>query len=254
MNRVVGIIPARYESSRFPGKPLVRILGRTMIDRVSSIAAEALGQENVYVATDDERIRAEVCARGYQCVMTGTALTGTDRTWQAAEQIDADTYVNIQGDEPMLDPRDILRVVEAKRLHPASVINGYCALGSAEDPASPNIPKVAVGDQGQLVYMSRSPIPGCKTTPTHTFHKQVCIYGFNLEQLRAFGSLGRKSRLEAIEDIEILRFLDLGIPVLMTETSGASLAVDVPEDVARVEAALLDATADLSIRETMACS
>lgn len=254
MNRVVGIIPARFESSRFPGKPLARILGRTMIDRVASIAAEALGQENVYVATDDERIRDEVCARGYQCVMTGTALTGTDRTWQAAEQIDADIYVNIQGDEPMLEPRDILRIVDAKRSHPACVVNGYCVLAPDEDPASPNIPKVAVGDHGQLVYMSRSPIPGCKTTPAHTFYKQVCIYAFSLDELRAFASLGRKSRLEAIEDIEILRFLDLEVPVLMTETSGASLAVDVPEDVARVEAALLEATADLSIRETMTCS
>ena len=242
MTRVVAIIPARYASSRFPGKPLVSILGKPMILHVAEKAAAVFSAEDVYIATDDERIAETTTAAGFQVVMTSDALTGTDRTWLAAKQIPADFYINIQGDEPMLDPADIFAVTIAKLRNPGSITNGMTWLTDAEDPASPNIPKVVTADDGRLIYMSRLPIPGVKdarNAPAR-YLKQVCIYGFTLGELKAFGSRQQKSWLEAREDIEILRFLDLGLPVQMIHTSGASLAVDIPEDVQRVEAELLN--------------
>ncbi len=232
---VVGIIPARFESTRFPGKPLIDLMGQSMIERVANIATDALGHGNVFIATDDLRIRDAVSDAGFACVMTGDALTGTDRVWQAAQQIDADIFLNIQGDEPLIDPEDINLVARAKYDGGAGVVNGMAPLPEIEQADNPNIPKVAVNENGQLVYMSRAAIPGSKHAPEHTFYKQVCIYAFDRSELRAFGQYGRKSTLEAIEDIEILRFFDLGVPVRMIETSGASLAIDVPEDVAAVE-------------------
>lgn len=238
MTRVVGVIPARFESSRFPGKPLVQLLGCTMIERVARIAAAALGRDNVFIATDDLRIRETVSDAGFGCILTGDALTGTDRVWQASESIDADVFLNIQGDEPLLDPEDIRRIAARKVEIGDGVVNGMCRLSDDEDPANPNLPKVVTNEGGELLYMSRAPIPGSKQSPRHAFYKQVCIYAFSRNELDAFGRFGRKSKLEAIEDIEILRFLDLGVSVHMTETLGASLAVDVPEDVVAVEAAL----------------
>ena len=173
--------------------------------------------------------------------MTSThARTGTDRLWEAAQQIDAEFYINIQGDEPLLDPEDICQIVREKQERISGVVNGMCCLSEDEDPDSPNIPKVVSSEDGRLIYMSRQPIPGFKDQANRPerYMKQVCIYAYTRGELALFGGLGRKTYLEEREDIEILRFLDLSIPVYMVETRGASLAVDIPEDVERVEAAL----------------
>jgi 3-deoxy-manno-octulosonate cytidylyltransferase (CMP-KDO synthetase) len=239
--KVCTVIPARYASSRFPGKPLVPILGRAMILRVCDQLAAALGRNEVRVATDDERIARVVRDAGYAPTMTSSeALTGTDRVAEVARKVEAELYLNVQGDEPMLDPADILAVLRAKERAPDAVTNGMCRLDPAEDPSNTNLPKVAVGADGRLIYMSRLPVPGSKRglrRPTD-YWKQVCIYAFTRAELELFASLGGRGRVEEVEDIEILRFLELGHPVRMVETSGASLAVDVPEDVPKVEAAL----------------
>jgi 3-deoxy-manno-octulosonate cytidylyltransferase (CMP-KDO synthetase) len=239
--RTVAVIPARYASSRFPGKPLVPLHGKPMVLWVAELSAAAVGREYVHVATEDERIAEVVRAAGFSAVMTSAdALTGTDRLAEFAEQVEADCYVNVQGDEPVLDPQDILKIADAKARCPTHVINGWCWIGADEDPASVNIPKVVATEGGGMIYMSRRPLPGYKdpAVAPSRMKKQVCIYAFDREQLRAFRLFGRKSETERCEDIEILRFLDLGIPVKMVETSGGSLAVDVPEDVAPVERAL----------------
>ncbi|MDF3864453.1 3-deoxy-manno-octulosonate cytidylyltransferase [Pseudomonas denitrificans (nom. rej.)] len=237
----VVIIPARYKSSRFPGKPLVPLLGKPMILWVAELSAEAVGRDSVYVATDDERIAQIVEAAGFSAVMTSSsALTGTDRLAEAARQIDADIYINVQGDEPVIDPLDIRKVRDLKRENLDSIINAYCWIHDGEDPDSVNIPKVISNEQDRLIYMSRKALPGYKdekNAPAR-YKKQVCIYAFTREELEAFQSFGRKSALEACEDIEILRFLEMNKSILMVESSGGSLAVDVPEDVAPVEAAL----------------
>ena len=239
--RSVVVIPARYASSRYPGKPLVELLGEPMILWVARLAAEAVTAENVYVATEDERIASVVRNAGFNAVMTSDqALTGTDRLAEAAESIDADIFINVQGDEPLVDPGDIVRIAREKENNPTAVVNGYCWLSGEENPANVNIPKVISTEAGHLVYMSRSPLPAYKDVAKKPpgYKKQVCIYAFTREELRWFADFGRKSELESCEDIEILRFLEAGKRILMVETNPGSLAVDVPEDVAPVERAL----------------
>lgn len=240
--RSVVIIPARFASSRYPGKPLVPLLGKPMVLWVAELSARAVGAENVYVATEDQRIADIVLAAGFQAVMTtDDCLTGTDRLAEAAVQIQADIYINVQGDEPLVNPGDILKGIKEKQQAMGSVINGYSWVSEHEDPYSVNIPKVITTEGNRLVYMSRVPLPGFKDDKCapERFKKQVCIYAFTAAELKAFKDFGRKGELEFSEDIEILRFIELGIPVQMYETQPGSLAVDVPTDVAPVEAALI---------------
>lgn len=242
--RSVVMIPARYGSSRYPGKPLVHLLGKPMILWVAERSARAVSAENVYVATEDRRIADLVEAAGYQAVMTtDDALTGTDRLAQAAEQIAADLYINVQGDEPLVDPADIIKIRDTKLLYLNEIINGFSWVGGNEDPHSVNIPKVITNERDEMVYMSRVALPGfkdAKYAPSR-YKKQVCIYAFTRDELAGFRGFGRKSELERTEDIEILRFLELGKTIRMVETQPGSLAVDAPEDVAKVEAALRQA-------------
>lgn len=235
------IIPARHASSRFPGKPLVPLLGKPMILWVAELSARAVGAEHVHVATEDDRIAEVVRGAGFSALMTSpAALTGTDRLAEAAGQIGYDIHINVQGDEPLVDPEDIRRCIALKAKRPEMIVNGFAWIGPDEDPASVNIPKVIATEAGVMVYMSRQSLPGfkeAKNAPTRHM-KQVCIYGFTRAELAAFASFGRKSALEAAEDIEILRFLELDRRILMYECRPGSLAVDVPEDVPKVEAAL----------------
>lgn len=209
-----------------------------MIIWVAEVTAKALGKENTYIATDDQRIVDAAGRCGFRTVLTSEkAMTGTDRIAEAARTIDADIYVNIQGDEPLLDPEDIKKAVAAKKQFPKEVVNCMCHLGEDEDPHNVNIPKVVTAENGRLVYMSRLPVPGSKSADNvpKAFWKQVCIYAFSRDELSAFSSFERKGYLERIEDIEILRFLELNIPVRMVKVTGGSKAVDVPEDVRAVE-------------------
>jgi 3-deoxy-manno-octulosonate cytidylyltransferase (CMP-KDO synthetase) len=236
--RIVGVIPARYKSSRFPGKPLVVLNGIPMIIRVAKIVEQTLGSENTYIATDDDRIKEVAESYGYKAIMTSSnCLTGTDRVYDFSKQIEADIYVNVQGDEPLLNPEDIHKIIDKKKKNMNYVINGMCSLISNEDPNNVNIPKVVVNKFNDLLYMSRLSVPGIKSVKKDhqpDYKKQVCIYAFNQEELKAFGNQQEKAVFEGFEDIEILRFFDLNIPVKMVETSGSSLAVDVIEDVEKV--------------------
>ena len=236
----VVIIPARFASSRYPGKPLVKLLGKPMILWVAELSAEAVGLENVYVATDSDEIKIVVENSGFNVAMTGPALTGTDRIAEAAEKIQADIYVNVQGDEPLVNPEDILKIISVKKQNMNKVINGYRAISDEENPHSVNIPKVLINERDKLIYMSRNTLPGCKEfkrTPSE-YKKQVCIYAFTKDELTSFRSFGRKSVIESFEDIEILRFFELDKEILMVETEGVSLAVDSPADIEPVEKAL----------------
>lgn len=237
--RAVIVIPARFRSSRFPGKPLVNIAGREMILRVWDRCCLALPAEDVYVATDDERIRTVCEAAGAQVLMTGSeCLTGTDRVHEAALQVPADLYLNVQGDEPLLDPQDIHAVLAAAKTFPGEILNAMAPIHDEQDFRSNTVPKVVARPDGRLLYMSRAPIPTDKQHGFITAMKQVCIYGFTREALAAFAARDTKTPLEAIEDIEILRFLELGFDVRMITVSDSAIAVDVPADVARVEQAL----------------
>ena len=235
------VIPARFKSSRFPGKPLAFISGKQMILRVCETARLVLPVEKIFVATDDESIAEVVLSNGYRVIMTSdNCLTGTDRVAEASKEIDADIIINIQGDEPILDPKDIERVINAKRKKFNYVINAYTYLSNLEDPLDINIPKVALNEKSELIYISRASIPAAKDKliERENYMKQVCIYAFNKRELEAFNNFTKKGYVENLEDIEILRFFELGIKIYMVETHGKSIAVDTPEDILKVERAI----------------
>jgi len=226
------IIPARYKSTRFPGKSLIDINGKPMIIRVVEIACKAVGKENVFVATDDERISDVIENYGYNYIMTTDCPSGTDRVAQASRLMEADIVLNVQGDEPLLNPNDIERVIEHKKKHMDSVVNCMSKIDS-EEANNVNTIKVVTNYENDLIYMSRSPIPATKVGLSDNTYKQVCIYAFTKEQLEKFYKM-KKTLLELDEDIDILRFLEMGINVKMIETFGTTQAVDVPQDVDKV--------------------
>ena len=238
-NKVAVIIPAMYKSTRFPGKPLVDILGKPMIIRVADLSTKAVGKENVYVATDDKKIGTEVERHGYNVIYTSEeCLTGTDRVAEASFNIDADIIVNVQGDEALLDPNDIIKVIEQKNIYKDSVITCMAKLTSSESPENLKTCKVVTNLKGELMYVSRNPIPSSKRGIVKNAYKQICIYAFNKKQLKDYYDIGKelgKTPNESSEDIEIIRFLEIGIKVQMIEVKGGTLAVDFPEDVIEVE-------------------
>lgn len=239
--KVVALIPARYKSTRFPGKPLTPLLGKPMILYVCETTAAAVGAANTYVATDSDEIAQVVREAGFQVIMTSEeCLTGTDRIAEAVQNLDADIVINVQGDEPMLSPVYIQTILEKKLESPGWIVNGMSVITETENPESRDIPKVVFSENNRLLYMSRAALPASKAgaqVPTKVW-KQVCIYAFEPDHLRKFQAFGRKSYNESFEDIEILRFLDLDIPIRMVALPSSSLAVDRIEDVEVVEAAL----------------
>ena len=232
------VIPARYKSSRLPGKPLLNILGKKLIIRVSEIASEAVGIENVFIATDDKRIANTVNDAGYKFIMTSeSALTGTDRVAEAAQKLDYEVIVNVQGDEPLLNPVDIKKCIFLKERYPNEIINAFNFIDDDLDPKNINIPKVVLNESNNLIYISRSLIPGIKGKESfpNKYKKQVCIYGYSRKQLQSFLEFGRKSELEFTEDIEILRFLEIDQKIRMFQASDGSVAIDVEDDISIVE-------------------
>lgn len=229
------VIPARYQSTRFPGKPLTDILGKSMIRRVYEQCLKAYPAEDIYVATEDKRIMEHCREHGIKAVMTtDNCLTGTDRVAEVAMQIDADYYINVQGDEPVFNPQDIQVIVQALNQYPGEILNGYCPIEEEEMYHSVSIPKVVFRPDGRLLYMSRSPIPGNKQGAFRWSHRQVCTYAFPKKALLEFYDRNEKTPLEAQEDIEILRFLEMGYEVRMLEMSKESIAIDHPEDIEKV--------------------
>ena len=234
--KVAVVIPARYKSSRFPGKPLAKILGTEMIIWVAGIAENAVGKDNVYIATENEEIVDLVKSHGYKVVLTSDSCpTGTDRVAEAALEIDADFIINIQGDEPMLNSNDIQKVIDKMIENPNHVINCMAPLNKHENVEDKKIPKVITNLNDELIWCSRNPLPGLKEgLPTNPM-KQVCIYGFNRDHLKAFWSYGKKTPLEFQEDIEIDRFIEMGYKIKMVRLDGSTVAVDYPEDIELVE-------------------
>ena len=228
------VIPARFESSRFPGKPLVDLCGKPMIQHVWERCCKAVGKEKVYVATDSKRIKNVVVGFGGQVVMTSSdCLTGTDRLAQANIKLDFDFVINVQGDEPLIKPEHIKKVISAF-LATGNIINAMCRIKSEAEFRSVHIPKVAISEGRKLLYISRAGIPQTKTNEYVFGYKQVCIYAFSKQHLAYFLNKKVKSKYESVEDIEILRFLENDLTVEMVEVESGSLAIDIPEDVQRV--------------------
>ncbi len=229
------VIPARYNSSRFPGKPLADIKGKSMIFRVWEKCLQVAKSKNILVATDDERIMSHCLKNSINAEMTSSeCLTGTDRLFEIAKKKKHETYINVQGDEPLISPYDIETVISSSLKKPEFTFNAMCEIKNETDFRNPNIPKVVADKNRNLLYMSRAQIPSNKKLNFVRAMKQVCIYAFPRDILLSFGAQKEKTPLELIEDLEILRLIELGHTVKMVEVSGSSIAVDTKEDLEKV--------------------
>lgn len=234
---VLGVIPARYKSSRFEGKPLVEISGVPMIKRTYLQAKKSPHLKNLLVATEDQRIVDYCNSENIPVVMTSdNCLTGTDRLAEVAALHDYDFYINIQGDEPVIDPDTISQLIDEYARHGDRYIayNLYKVITDPAEITSQTIVKVVVNEQDELMYMSRLPIPFSKSGLLPSIKQQIPVYGFTRAALQTFASHGKTCN-EQFEDVELLRFVDLGYKLKMTETFANSISVDVPADVDKVE-------------------
>ena len=231
---IVVVIPARYHSSRFPGKPLVDIAGRSMIEHVYARAAAAPGVDAVVVATDDARIAQAVEQFGGLVRMTRpTHRTGLDRIAEVAADLECDIVVNVQGDEPLLEPRMIAEVVEPlDRDATVQMSTLRRRIGDPADQSDPNVVKVVVDLKGDALYFSRSPVPFVRDAGQPLF-KHVGLYAYRRAFVRALAALPQ-TPLEIAESLEQLRALEHGFRIRAAETHGDSIGVDTPDDLERV--------------------
>lgn len=230
------VIPARYASSRFPGKALADLGGMTVLHRCVEQVRLVVPHDQIIVATDDERIADECRRHDTRYEMTSpTCLTGTDRVAEVARRLAAEWYVNVQGDEPFLDPTGLRAIIDATRDSgdDVSVINASAPIIDETDFRSTTVPKVVNDAHGRLLYMSRAAIPTTKQLEFVSARRQVGLYAFRSSALRTFANHATKTPLEALEDIEILRFIELGISVRMIEVPSVGIAIDTPEDLVR---------------------
>lgn len=239
--KIIAVIPARYQSSRFEGKPLAEICGKLMIERVYLQAKKVEHFSEVYVATDDKRIYDACTKRHIPVIMTSTShRTGTDRLGEVAEKIPADLYVNIQGDEPLIEPSTIIKAIEPFLNNPSTDIQVTNLMTKIKDPVdliNVTVPKVIASSDGRGVFLTRAAAPFPKGNINVDYYKQVCVYGFTPKALKFYCDFGKKygkAKIESIEDIEILRFIENGYHVQYIEVDSETIAVDTPADLQRV--------------------
>jgi 3-deoxy-manno-octulosonate cytidylyltransferase (CMP-KDO synthetase) len=237
--RVVVVIPARYGSTRLPGKPLVSLAGKPMIQRVYERARMAHRVDRVIVATDDDRIVKAVEAFGGEARMTRPDhRTGTERVAEVAAHIEGGIFVNVQGDEPLLDPAAVDTAVNALLEEPAASISTVATpIKKPADIMDPNVVKTVLDFDGNALYFSRAPIPWVRDTASKVqvrHLKHLGLYVFQRDVLLEFPTLPQGD-LERIEQLEQLRWLENGWKIRVAEVQHDAVSVDVPEDVARVE-------------------
>lgn len=232
------IIPARWASTRFPGKPLAEIAGKTMIEHVWRKASAAEGIDAVFVATDDDRIAEAVRAFGGAVIMTrDDHESGSDRLAEAAAKLTADVILNVQGDEPLVRSQDLARLAALMREESEVGVASLCHPIDAEEAANPNRVKVVCDAAGNALYFSRAPIPHGREPGAAHYLQHVGVYAYRRDVLIEFPNLPVPAN-ERAEALEQLRFLDAGIGIRMIETAPTGPGVDAPEDIAQVEALL----------------
>ena len=242
--KIIGIIPARFASTRFPGKPLHLIAGKPLIQHVVERCREASTLDEVVVATDDERIAGVV--RGF-CKVEMTRSdhpSGTDRIAEVASRLDCDAVVNVQGDEPLIAPEIINAVAEA--LEKSEMTTAASLVNNISDYSDPNVVKVVVSAEGRALYFSRRTVPFMrdlaekspeKQLGAFPFLKHLGIYGYCCDTLKRLVGFNPSS-LEKAERLEQLRALENGIEIAVCKVNYEAIGVDVPADVQRVEALL----------------
>lgn len=237
--KITGVIPARYQSSRFPGKPLALIAGKPMIWWVYNQAAKVDAFDELLVATDSNEIYDKCKELNIPARLTkDTHPTGTDRLGEIAEMTDSDFYVNIQGDEPLIEPEVIQKIIDYRLAHPeVEVINTMAPLKPDQDVNELSIVKAAAAKNDDLLYLSRLPIPCSKKGMKVDYKRHLGLYGLSREALLFYSHTDR-GYLESIEDVEMLRFMENGYRIKILEVNSESIGVDNPEDIAKVEAVL----------------
>ena len=233
--KAIAVIPARYASTRLPGKPLLDICGKPLIQHVWETVSRARGLDEVVVATDDARIAHAVQAFGGKVCMTSPdCRSGSDRVREVAASLAADVYVNVQGDEPLLEASAIERLRDVFTEDASVQVATLCSRISEEQARSPHQVKVIRDHAGNALYFSRAPLPFVRDSGESTeFLGHVGIYAYRADALRGFASLPF-SPLEQAEKLEQLRFLQAGIPVRVLEVPPMGAGVDTPEDLERV--------------------
>ncbi|GGH03724.1 MULTISPECIES: 3-deoxy-manno-octulosonate cytidylyltransferase [Pedobacter] len=239
--KIIGIIPARYESTRFPGKPLIDIAGKTMIQRVYEQASKAKNLSKVVVATDDTRIADEVKRFGGEFIFTSTDhQSGTDRCAEVIKKMPGyDIAINIQGDEPFIEPAQIELLVSCFTEEKVQLATLIKPVHDQESVHNPNSPKVVIDVNGRAMYFSRSPIPFIRNgepgiwAEKHRFYKHIGIYGYRTESLEAITQLPPSS-LEIAESLEQLRWIENGFYIQTKVTDLETVAIDTPEDLLKL--------------------
>jgi 3-deoxy-manno-octulosonate cytidylyltransferase (CMP-KDO synthetase) len=238
--QIVAVIPARYEATRLPGKPLADIGGRPMIEHVYRRAASARGVGAVVVATDDDRIAAAVHRFGGIAMMTGAGhLTGTDRIAEVVANLPCEIVLNVQGDEPLIEPEVLEAVIAPLLADPMLEMSTACvAIRDRADYDNPSVVKVVKDQRGDALYFSRSPIPHFRSGPPEGRpFKHLGLYGYRRTFLLKFAILPQ-TPLERAESLEQLRALEHGYRIRTVETQYDSIGVDTPEDLERVRVLL----------------
>lgn len=247
---IIAIIPARYASTRFPGKPLVELAGKPIVqhvyERVSRIIA------HTYVATDDERIRTAVEAFGGKVVMTSPHHpSGTDRCFEAyniikeslSSSTDGDVVINVQGDEPFIDDsqlRDVVTCFDDPSTDIATLVKPFPADADVQVLKNPNSPKVVIGSDNTALYFSRSVIPYLRNVPEsewlthHTFYKHIGLYAYRAEVLARITAMPQGT-LEKAESLEQLRWLESGMKIRVGITHVETIGIDTPDDLKKAE-------------------
>jgi 3-deoxy-manno-octulosonate cytidylyltransferase (CMP-KDO synthetase) len=235
VRRVVAAIPARWGSTRFPGKALAELAGQPMIAHVVRRAVAASTIDHVVVATDDERVAAAAASAGAEALMTGIHPSGTDRIAEAVAGGDWEIVVNIQGDEPMLSAANIDTLVDGMRARPELGMATLCRPLSADRVNDPNAVKVVRRRDGRALYFSRSPVPHPRRgeVAAGLWRLHLGIYGFRPETLRRFVGF-EPSPLERAEGLEQLRAMENEMEILVLDAPDPAQGVDTPEDLERV--------------------
>jgi 3-deoxy-manno-octulosonate cytidylyltransferase (CMP-KDO synthetase) len=236
--KILGVIPSRYASTRFPGKPLIDIDGKTMIQRVYEQAKKASSLADVVVATDDDRIYNNVKSFGGEVIMTSVShQSGTDRCAEVSEKLDEkyDVVINIQGDEPFIDPEQIDQLCACFKDEKTGIATLIKKIDLEEDLFNTNRPKVAIDENNFALMFSRNVIPEIpnlekeKWFKQHAFYRHIGIYGYRSAVLAKI-SLLPISPLEKKERLEQLRWLENNYAIKVAETEHAAIAIDSPED------------------------
>lgn len=228
-------IPARFDSSRLPGKPLIEIKGVSILRMTYLQCLKAVPEDKIIILTDSKKIDSYCSDNNMNSmIVDDNCLTGTDRIALFAKDSSFDFVVNVQGDEPLIDPSNIKKIISESLDNKGQIINGYQEIFTEDEFRNPSIPKVVFDEKSQLLYMSRSPIPTTKTLSFVKAYKQLGIYSFPVSCLNDF-YVRSKTKNEVLEDIEILRFIEMGFKVKMINLVCNSFSIDTNNDLVKLK-------------------